>query len=554
MSVFDRWSRRKFSVQMLKAGGLASVASHAFYPAAAVEIPPVASETSEVFDVRGFGAANDTSIVCTGAIQKAVDACAKAGGGVVHFPPGKYLTGTIVLKSGVFLDFSAGSILKGSPHLSDYPPIVPALVSYTDNYVNKSLIYGEKLENVGLTGQGIIDGHGHAFHGAYTALAESLIPPKNRPFIIRLIQCRNVTIKGITLRNSPMWMQHYLACENLLVDGITVFNLPNGERRSFYNNDGIDVDSCQQVRILNCSFRTEDDGLCFKSTTSIPCRDIVVSNCLIMSKCNAIKCGTESVGGFQNMTISNCSVYETPYAGIALELVDGGALDGVNISNIAMRNVTCPVFIRLGDRGRPVRKSAPKPNIGSVRNVTITNLDATGAGDLGCSITGLPGHFVESVSLRNVRIAFAGGGAIQDAQRTVDEKDANYPESTMFGTLPSYGFFVRHVRNLLFSHLELSAATLEFRPALHCSDAEGLEVSGLRSSGQGKGTPLICLDETRGALIRNCWIPDEDGKVLQVHGAESSRIQICCNSRKLKKSDIEIGREVPPASVCYADK
>lgn len=549
MSVFDIWSRRRFFVQTLKAGGFASVANYAFYPASAVEASPVTSETSDVFDVRKFGAVNDASMVSTESIQKAIDACAKAGGGVVHFPPGKYLTGTIVLKSGVYLNFSAGSILKGSPHLSDYPPTVPALHSYTDNYVNKSLIYGEKLENVGLTGQGIIDGQGHAFHGAYTALAESLIPPKNRPFLIRLIQCRNVTIKGITLRNSPMWMQHYLACENLLVDGITVSNLPNGERRSFYNNDGIDIDSCQQVRILNCSFRTEDDGLCFKSTTPIPCRDIVVSNCLIMSKCNAIKCGTESVGGFQNMTISNCSVYDTPYAGIALESVDGGALDGVNISNIGMRNVRCPVFIRLGGRRRPVRESDPKPNIGSVRNITITNLDATGAGDLACSITGLPGHYIESVRLLNIRIAFAGGGTIQDAQRTVDEKSAEYPESTMFGTLPSYGFFVRHVRNLLFNHLELSAATLDFRPALHFSDAEDIEVSGLKSSGRGKGAPLICLDETRGALIRDCWIPDEDGKVLQVRGAESSRIQICCNSRKLKKPDIEIGREVPPASV-----
>ena len=539
-------------VQVLKAGCFAAALGQAPYSAAAVEVRPVAPETSGVFNVRIFGAVNDGSMVSTQAIQKAVDACAHSGGGVVHFPPGEYLSGTIFLKSGVSLDFSAGSLLKGSPHLSDYPPKVPALHSYTDNYVNRSLIYGEKLENVGLTGQGIIDGHGHAFHGAYNEAAASRIPSMSRPFVVRLIQCRNVTIKGITLRNSPMWMQHYLACENLLVDGITVLNFPNGERRSFYNNDGIDVDSCQRVRILNCSFRTEDDGLCFKSTTPIPCRDIVASNCLIMSKCNSIKCGTESVGGFQNITISNCSVYETPYAGIALESVDGGVIDGINISNIAMREVGCPIFIRLGGRGRPVCESDPRPNIGSVRNITITNVDATGGNHIGCSITGLPGHYVENVSLLNIRIAFAGGGTTQDAQRIVDEKVTDYPESTMFGTLPSYGFFARHARNLLFDHLDLTAATPDFRPALHCSDVQDVEVAGLKTAGQGEGAPIICLDDTLGAFIHDDWFPDKDRKVLQVRGAKSSKIRICCNSRELKKSDVEVGREVAPASVHYA--
>ncbi|HWF66405.1 MAG TPA: glycoside hydrolase family 28 protein [Acidobacteriaceae bacterium] len=554
MSGFNGWSRRKFSVQMLRLGSVAAFASPTFDPAVAAEGKPAKSDTSGAFDVRVFGAVNDGSVVSTQAIQRAVDACAKSGGGVVHFSPGEYLSGTIFLKSGVTLDFSTGSTLKGSGHLSDYPATVPALRSYTDNYVNRSLIYGEKLENVALTGQGIIDGHGHAFHGAYNEAAASLVPAMSRPFIVRLIQCRNVTVKGITLCNSPMWMQHYLACENLLVDGITVLNLPNGERRSFYNNDGIDVDSCQQVRILNCSFRTEDDGLCFKSTTSIPCRDIVASNCLVMSKCNGIKCGTESVGGFQNITISNCSVYETPYAGIALESVDGGALDGINISNIAMREVGCPVFIRLGGRGRPVRKGDPKPNIGSARNIAITNIDASGANSVGCSVTELPGYYVENVSLRNIRIAFAGGGTVQDAQRTVDEKSADYPESTMFGTLPSYGFFARHAKNVLFDHLDLTAVTPDFRPALHCSDVQNVEVVGLKAAGQGEGAALLCLDETKGALMHGCWLPNNDNKVLQVRGKDSSNIRICCNSREIQKSDIEIGREVPSASVRYADQ
>ncbi len=551
MSTLDDLSRRKFSAQLLKIGSLVATAS-GMPDAMAADIPHTSSGSAKNFDVRMFGAVNDGSVVTTKAIQKAVDACASAGGGVVHFPPGRYVSGTIFLKSGVYLEFAAGSILQGSPHLSDYPSTIPALHSYTDNYVNKSLIYGEKLENVGLTGLGTIDGHGHAFHGVYTAAAESLIPPKNRPFVIRLIECRNVMVRGITLCNSPMWMQHYLACENLLVDGITVLNLPNGERRSFYNNDGIDVDSCRQVRILNCSFRTEDDGLCFKSTTSIPCRDIVASNCLIMSKCNAIKCGTESVGGFRNMTISNCSVYDTPYAGIALESVDGGTLDGVNISNIAMRDVRCPVFIRLGGRGRPVSAGDAKPDVGSLRNVTISNLNATGAGDLGCSITGLPGHAVQGVSLLNVRIAFAGGGTLQAAQRTLEEKSADYPESTMFGTLPAYGFFVRHAKDISLDHVDLASAAPDSRPAIVCKDVEGIEVCGLKARNPEQEAPLISLDDAKLAFINDCWIPSEGGTVVSVHGARSSDIRICCNSRELKKSEIEIGAEVPSNSVKVA--
>jgi polygalacturonase len=554
MDAFDGWSRRDFAKGMLKAGGLASLVAHAPSPQPNHVGRRVSSDPSGYFDVRKFGAVNDGSALSTRAIQDAVDSCAKSGGGVVHFPPGEYLSGTIFLKSGVCLDLSAGSLLKGSTHLEDYPPAVPALHSYTNTYVNRSLIYGENLENIGLTGQGVIDGQGHAFHGEYTALAESLIPSKTRPFLIRIIQCRNVTIKGLTLRNSAMWMQHYLACENLLVDGITVLNLPNGERRSFYNNDGIDIDSCRQARILNCSFRTEDDSLCFKSTTSTPCRDIVASNCLIMSKCNGIKCGTESVGGFQNIAISNCTLYETEVSGIALEMVDGGKFDGVVISNITMREVSCPVFVRLGDRGRPVSKDDPKLDIGSMRNITISNIEATGANRIGCSITGLPGNYIENVKLANIRIAFAGGGTVQDAHRTPEEKAADYPEYSMFGTLPSYGFFVRHAQNLLFDHLDLATATPDFRPALHCSDVESIEVSGLKSLGQGQGSPLICLEEARGALIHDCWVPDGAANVLQVYGAKSSNIQLYSNCRSVKKSDVEIDREAHRPSVSYESK
>jgi polygalacturonase len=413
-----------------------------------------------VFDVREMGAAADGSRLATKTIQAAVEACAKLGGGRVYFPPGRYLSGTIFLKTGVALDLEAGATLAGSTNLADYPSAVPAFRSYTDNYTEMSLLYAEKAENIALIGRGKIDGQGKAFKGPY----------KVRPYLIRMIECRNILVENITIVDSPMWVQHYLACDDVVIRGIKVYSRAN------LNNDGIDIDCSQRVRISDCDISSLDDGIVLKSTAARPTRDVVVTNCTVSSLCNALKLGTESNGGFDNITVSNCTIFDTRLAGIAVEMVDGGALDRVSFSNIVMNKVGAPIFVRLGNRARPFLESGPRPGMGSLRNVLISNVQAGGAGIVGCSITGLPGFPAENITLDNIRLSFMGGGTPDDAARRIEEYADKYPEFRMFGTLPAHGFYCRHARNLTFRNVETRFEPPEARPGLVTDDVQGLRV------------------------------------------------------------------------------
>jgi polygalacturonase len=383
------------------------------------------SNSSDEFSVVRFGTHRDGVHLDTRAIQATIDTCAKAGGGTVHFPPGRYLSGMLFLRSHVRLFLEAGSILQGSKHLLDYPVTTPGIRSYTDNYCDKSLFYGEDLEDVVLEGQGVIDGQGAGFSGPY----------KNRPFMIRMVHCRNISVSGLTLADSPMWVQHYLACREVYIRGIRV------QSRVRPNNDGIDIDGCEQVRISDCDISSGDDAIVLKSTSGHACKNVVITNCLLSTVCNALKIGTETNGSFENIAISNCTIYDTGLAGIALLIVDGGQMERVNISNITMNKVGTPVFIRLGDRGRPIQAGGDHPPVGKLGNVLISNLQADAAGPLGSAISGLPGSPMEQIQLENIRMRYQGGRKLSAVKKEVPELPAEYPEYEMFGQLPAYGLF-----------------------------------------------------------------------------------------------------------------
>ena len=420
-----------------------------------------------LISVREKGAAGDGVGLDTKAIQQAIEACAAGGGGVVYFPPGKYLTGTVYLKSHITLYLERGAHILGSKSLEDYPVTVAKYRSYTDNYTERSLVYAEDLEDVGLEGSGVIDGQGAAFKGEY----------KVRPYLIRMIGCRHVTVSGVTLKYSPMWVQHYLACDNVYVRGITVSSRVNA------NNDGIDIDSCERVRISDCDISSGDDAIVLKSTSARACRNVVIANCVLSTACNALKLGTESNGGFEDIVISNCAVYDTRLAAVALEIVDGGVMERVTVSGVTMNKVGAPVFIRLGNRARPFQEKMPKPGVGRLRNLLLSGIQAAGAGKTGCSITGLRGRLVEHVTLENVRLWFEGGGTREDARRVVPEVPDKYPEFSMFGVLPAYGFYCRHARKLTFHNVEVYAPKDEERLPLITDDVEDLTVSGSSNLG-----------------------------------------------------------------------
>ncbi|MBU2491091.1 MAG: glycoside hydrolase [Bacteroidetes bacterium] len=432
------------------------------------------AQINSFYNVRDFGAIGDGITPDTEAIRKAFDKCA-AGGGTVLFPPGKYLTGSVKLESNVDVYIQAGALILGSANINDYEEFVPQLRSYNDYFLKHSLFYAEKAENISIRGEGIIDGQGSKF-----VITTDKKPDryKNRPFIIRFVECNNVRIENVTMRNSAMWMQQYLACENLFIRGIKVYNHANK------NNDMIDIDGCRNVVMSDCIGDTDDDALTLKSTSERITENVTITNCVLSSHCNAIKMGTESTGGFRNITISNIVVKpsDSPtkiygqhagISGITLGMVDGGILEGVIISNIRIDGPQVPIYMRLGNRARKHYPDAPQPGVGIFRNVILSDITATNIqSSIGGSITGIPGYNIENVNLNNIKIEYAGGGTIEDAAKKVDELEDHYPESTKWGTLPAYGFYVRHAENITFNNVDISYKEPDVRPAFIFDDAK----------------------------------------------------------------------------------
>jgi len=453
-------------------------------------------------NILDHGARGDGTFLNTTAIQSAIDQCFEQGGGTVYIPPGNFLSGTIILKSHVSLYLEAGAILLGSTEINNYPEIYPEFRSYTDvNYVDKSLIYAEKMKNISICGMGTIDGQGEE---------EVFDKPgrenyKNRPYLIRMVECENIKIKDISIVNSSMWVQHYLACDDLIIEGIRVNSLVN------HNNDGIDIDCCKRVRISNCDINSGDDAIVLKATAPRDCEQVCITNCVLRSQCNAIKLGTESVGGFKDILITNCAIYDTRLSAIAIEMVDGGTAERILVNNISANGVRGGIFIRLGNRARhhlslgsgggkkyyfEENEKLEKPGMGSMRNISITNFLCTGVDETACSITGIPGFSVENITLRDIYISYDNRGDSRPVTGEVAENETEYPEYSMFGKLPAYGIYSRHVKNLSFNNVRLTYEQDEIRPALIFDDVQGLLLSDLdlmKPSGTG---PAVLFKNT----------------------------------------------------------
>ena len=425
------------------------------------------------YNIVDYGAVSDTTRLSTEAIQRAVDDCSAAGGGRVVVPAGSYKTGTLVLRSHVDFHLETGAILYGSTRLEDYRPMKTDYVSLRTWGETVQLIFADKVQDVSISGHGTIDGRGAAFQ-KLSWNDEGI----TRPHLLRFIQSQDIRIEDVTLRNSGCWMQHYLACDRVLIRGIKVYN------RNNYNNDALDLDGCHDVRVSDLIADSDDDAITLKSTSPRLCENIVIHDCIVSSHCNAIKLGTESNGGFRNISISNCVVkpsedQSSQFFGdpskrgtstISLEIVDGGTLENVHISNIVAEGTESPIFIRLGNRARGYAEGVPVTAIGTIRNVRLSNISVTGAGRTGCSITGLPGHPVEDIWLSDITISQQGG--CKQVEVPADEKEKDYPEATMWGVLPAKGFFVQHARNVNFRNVTVMTAEPDERPEYVKVDVE----------------------------------------------------------------------------------
>lgn len=461
--------------------------------------------------IINYGAVGDGRHLNTAAIQQAIDQCSLKGGGRVVVPAGDFVTGSIFLKSHVELYLEAGAKLSGSTNRIDYPKMLG----------ERGLIFALNMSDVSITGHGEINGNGKAFFAGDNA--------PDRPFLILIKKSARVNVSGISLKNSAFWTFRLLYCDQVTVSGINIYSHVN------FNNDGLDIDS-KNVTVSNCIIDTDDDALCFKSDSSFICQNVVVNNCVLASNCNLIKMGTASVGGFKNISISNCVLRRasesnfrfwerkvpgvtescTSIAGIALEVVDGGTMDGITISNIVMDGVQTPLFMRLGSRNNPT---------GSLKNVIISGISAKSASRVASSITAVPGFYVEHVVLRDIQIQSPGGGTQNDYRRAVPEQEKAYPENRMFNTaLPAYGLYLRHAKDIALYNVNFDPAVTEARTAIYIEDGHDVRITDLKAASPTGSAPLVELNQVQGFMLSCSATHQLIPLLCRIRGNRSARI------------------------------
>ena len=455
---------------------------------------------TRTFDVRDFGAKADGKSLDSPAINKAIEAAAKVGRGTVSFPAGTYLAGSIHLRSNITLDLEAGSVILGAPegtHAFDAPEPNPfdAYQDFGHSHWHNSLIWGENLENIAIVGEGIINGGGLS-----RGTGNTPVPDGDGNKTIALKLCRNILFRDFTIAHGGHFAYLLTGCDNVTMDNLKIDT----------NRDGIDLDCCRNVRVSNCAVNSpRDDAICPKSSYGLGFKrateDVTITNCLVSGfdegsmldgtfkgggGTGRIKFGTESNGGFKNITVSNC-VFDH-CLGLAIESVDGGDIDGISVSNITMREcLNSPIFIRLGNRARGPDNPAP----GIVRNVNISDLTVVGASTKSASIiAGIPGHDIDHVRISNVRIIVNGGGTKDMISIVPPEQEKEYPEPGRFGTMPAYGFFCRHVESIQFNNVDLAFASQEQRPAFVLNDVRKAEFYFLKTQTSGIGAPNFHLN------------------------------------------------------------
>jgi len=495
-------------------------------------IVPVKQELplkDQFYNVRAFGAIGDGKTLDSPAINKAIDVCAGAGGGTVHLPAGTYLSGSIHLKSNIHLLIDAGATLLGAPQeMNAYDPCEafdgPAFQDGGHTYFHNSLIWGENLTNVSITGQGMINGggllhnppivdriSGYLNFGSATNRTiarpadENLLRVGNKAIALKL--CRNVLLRDITIFHGGHFAILVTGCDNLTIDNVTIDT----------NRDGMDLDCCRNTMVSNCRVNSPgDDAICPKSSFALG-RNVITENLTIIN-CQVsgfqegtlldgtmkpdrghngrIKFGTEANGGFRNVTVANCTFRGCK--GLALEEVDGGIMENITINNITMMDVgNYPIYITTGKRNRGPNVTQPS----RARNIFISNLIASGVDkESGIQIFGMKDHPIEGLRLENIRIVFKGGGTTNGAAQIPRELGTGYPEPR--GTMPAYGLFARHVKGLELANITFSFDKEDLRPALACEDLDDVEIDNFKAQ-VAEGVAPARWQYVTGLTVRN---------------------------------------------------
>ena len=506
--------------------------------------------------IRDKGALPDGISNNAKAIQQAIDDVHAHGGGTVLVPRGRFASGPIELKSNVTLHLHPEAVLLASIHILDYKQQGKTL----------PLIRANNARHIRITGTGLIDGQAdYLMADVFAQLRAGTIQDKewkeignglrkrpgeeSRPKLIELNTCSNVTIKHIRLQNGTSWIQDYRQCDTVTIDSIDVFS------NTYWNNDGLDITDSKNVRITNCRINAADDAICLKSENrNSRCENVYIANCVLRSSANAVKLGTASWGGFANIQIEDIKVYDTYRSVLALEAVDGGVLENVVARRMEAVNTGNALLIRLGHRNKDsvysklrnvqvydvtVHVPAGKPDAGytmegpllkyppgyqrsaanpfkSVSPWNHSSIDSSAViyphNVFPSSITGLPGHYPENIHLENIQIHYAGGGdsTVQyfplDSFTNITEAETAYPEFSMFGELPAWGLYVRHVKDLRLHNVQLHQQQKDYRIAVLMDDVHKLSVNKL-SIPACEALPVMLLHQVRNYTLDHIELP-----------------------------------------------
>lgn len=517
------------------------------------------------FTITSYGARPDGITNNVTAIQKAIDDASEAGGGRVIVPRGRFLSGVIHLKTNVELNIHEEAVLLASTNRADYGPSLKA----------SAFIVADGEKNIAITGKGLIDGQCDLLiNDIYVKLRAGELyddewkefnpwhqrrpSEKNRPRLVEFKNCDGVTVKNIRLQNSTAWVQNYKNCSNIIIDSVHVFS------NTFWNNDGIDLVDCKNAKITNCFVNAADDGICLKSEDRNGlCENIYIANCKVRSSASAVKFGTASHGGFKKITVRNIEVYDTYRSAIAIETVDGGLLQDIDVRNINAVNTGNAIFIRLGHRNKDsvysqlrnvyianikVKVPKQKPDKGypmegpDLRyppnhkvDTAITYESVSPWNNVGIdtsaipyphnvfpsSITGIPGHYVENVTLENIEIVYEGGAGKEvnyfpvDSLQHITEAINSYPEFSMFGELPAWGFYVRHVKGLTMKNIKLTSAKPDFRVACIFDDVSKLKLDGLTVQSD-KNEHTLILNNVKEYIFNKLKLPAPISRAVKI--------------------------------------
>ena len=430
------------------------------------------AQDTNIYDLHAFGAAGDGVTLDTKPLQAAIDKCSAAGGGTVLVTGGKFVTGTFYLKSDVTLRVEAGAMILGSTNIADYTTDTDRTM-YNEPYMNRCLIFARDAKNITIEGQGTIDGQGKSFPNKDDR-------QRNRPKMIRLLNCSHIRVHDITLQWPASWTSEWRYCDDLAFDNVTVMS------RGISNGDGLDFDGSTNVRVINSKFNCGDDCVCLQtSMTNKPCKNVFIENCSFSGRWAGIRIGLLSRGNFEDVTMTNCSFSDHNDSGLKIQMNEGAEIKNMLFTHLTMTNVPRPLFLTLCQKNAWV--DAPwnqLPAVGSVRNLSFDHItvdNETGAKNSGFVIIGLPGHSVEDLSFSDIRAVFPGGGTAEDATNIVAEFTPEnlgnrWPEiGNLRATVPAHGLFAHHIKGITLQNVEFNTKTPDARPAVVFQDVAGIK-------------------------------------------------------------------------------